>query len=181
MIENNVLELGKTEENINDYLLFCEHFIPCVIGKISVRKSIGQGKKYSQYCTNSDETMALLVYANNYDSWLNMAMVRAGEVTESGKIKQRFFNAGKGKGNTYNKEGRAYFNKMNYMSFQHRNSEQGIEFDKLFNSHLLNSKSGKNIIKKRKTWEERDPNEESKYLRIVMTKNLRKDDEYKYL
>jgi hypothetical protein len=181
LIENNVLELGKTEENINDYLLFCEHFIPCVIGKISVRNSLAQGKNYSQYCTNSDETMALLVYANNFDTWLNMAMIKAGERTGSEKIKQRFFDAGKGKGNTYNKEGRAYYNKMNNMSFQHRNSEQGTEFDKLFNSHLLKSKSGENIIKKRKAWEERDPNEESKYNRIVMTKNLRKDDEYKYL
>ena len=172
--------MGKTEENINDYLLFCEHFVPCVIGKISVRNSLSQGKNYSQYCTNSDETMALLVYANNYDNWLHMAMIKAGEVTDSVKIKQRFFDAGKGKGNTYNKDGRAYYNKMNFMSFKHRD-EHGTEFDKLFNNHLLKSKSGENIIKKRKAWMDRDPNEESKYHRIIMTKNLRKDDEYRYL
>ena len=44
LIKNDVLEMGKTEENINDYLLFCEHFVPCVIGKILVQTSLGQEK-----------------------------------------------------------------------------------------------------------------------------------------
>lgn len=171
--------MGKTEENITDYLLFCEHFVPCVIGKILVRTSLGQGKNYSEYCTNSDETMALLVYANNYDNWLNTAMYKAGEVKELLKIKQRFFNDGKGKGNTYNEEGREYYNKMNYLSFVHRH-KQGNVFDKLLNDHLLKDKNVKNINNKKKRWEN-DPNAESKYRRIIMTKNLSIDDENRFL
>ena len=93
--------------------------------------------------------MALLVYATNYDNWLNIAMFKAGEVIELIKYKQIFFNDGKGKGNTYNDESREYYNKMNFLSFKHR-CEQGTEFDELFNIHLLKNKSGKSIIKKRK-------------------------------
>lgn len=102
LIKNDVLNTGKTEENKTDYLLFCEHFVPCVIGKILVRTSLGQEKNYSEYCTNSDETMALLIYENNYDNWLNIAMFKAGGVKELIKYKQIFCNDGKGKGNTYN-------------------------------------------------------------------------------
>jgi hypothetical protein len=74
-----------------------------VIGKIALRTTLGQGRRYNEYCTESDET----VYANNYDIWIEQANSDGKYVS---KISQRFLNeANKGKGNTYNSEGRNYY------------------------------------------------------------------------
>jgi hypothetical protein len=143
-----------------------------VIGKIAVRTALGQGKRYSEYCTTSDETMALLVYDNNYDNWLDKANHKTNNTQPTIIVKQRFFNECKGKGNTYNIEGRKYYNKMNRMCLEHR-MNRGDEFDKKFHEHLHKAKIGNknNINGKRKKWDD-DPDDEANYHRIVITKDL---------
>ena len=155
---------------MNDYFMFCERFVPCVIGKISVRNALGQGKSYSQYCTSSDETMALLVYANNYEYWL--AKCENRETMN----KQKYFNEGRGKGNTFNIEGRMYFNKMHRLCLESRKNRI-FNFDELFKEYLIQSKTmyNKYMNGKKRDWED-DPEEESKYHRIVRTKDLEDED-----
>ena len=64
MISSNItlklkdIEFGRKNPNI--YKVFCEKFIPCVMGKIRFRVNC-YSKKLSDYCTVSDETMAVLV------------------------------------------------------------------------------------------------------------------------
>ena len=80
-LKGTVLQLPDIEKgrsNINDstiYTIFCEKYIPCVMGKIKFKGNC-YSKALTKYCTVSDEAMAMLIYANNFDQWLHMSKLK---------------------------------------------------------------------------------------------------------
>jgi hypothetical protein len=139
----NQIEKGRCKENYGVYMLFCEKFVPCIIGKIKFRYKC-YAKNFSDFCSVSDEAMACLVYANNYDIWLHKLQQDGHSVlNDSGTRKpaQRYFDTNKGRGNTYNYDGRIYFNKM-YDKIVEDRKAHGEVFDEDFLQHMNETLSG---------------------------------------
>jgi hypothetical protein len=106
-------EMGRANSNV--YRLFCEKFVVCVIGRDTFVRNCC-ASKFSTYCTISDETMTFLILSNNFEIWKEI-----GEAAKSGNQKllvgtcsekQKFFTEGKGRGKSWNYEGKEYYNDM---------------------------------------------------------------------
>ena len=59
--------------NPEKYFLFASHFIAPVVGKKKFN-SFESRFGISKYVSVSDEAFALLVFENNYDRWMSMAV-----------------------------------------------------------------------------------------------------------
>ena len=68
------IENGRNNLDSSIYTLFCEKYVPCVMGKIKF-KTHCYAKMLKDYCTVSDEAMAMLVYSNNFDQWLHKSRI----------------------------------------------------------------------------------------------------------
>ena len=62
-------DIEKLRGDQNVYKQFCEQFIPCIMGKMKFKINC-YVKKLSEYCSVSDEAMAILIYANNIAQWI---------------------------------------------------------------------------------------------------------------
>jgi hypothetical protein len=156
MLRITDIENGRKPENKETYMLFCERYVPCVVGKIKFRTKCYEDN-FSDYCSVSDEAMAFLVYANNYDGWVAKATTVASD--EDKKPRQKYFDSGKGRGHTYNQDGRRYYNKI-YDMIKNDRKEYGVAFDIAFLVHMSRTiaSEGKDIRKgKRKRISMREP------------------------
>ena len=68
------IEKGRSNLDSSIYKVFCERYIPCVMGKIKFKTNC-YAKLLKEYCTVSDEAMAILVYSNNFDQWLHKSII----------------------------------------------------------------------------------------------------------
>jgi hypothetical protein len=112
------------------YKMFIERYIPCVIGKIKFRMNC-YANSLSEYCSVSDEAMAFLVYYNNYDVWVYKLLGDENATMPS----QRFFESTKGRGHTYNQDGRKYYNRI-FEMIKNDRKERGKQFDQEFLKYM---------------------------------------------
>ena len=160
MLNLEDIELGRKNPDI--YKVFCEKFIPCVMGKIRFRVNC-YSKKLSEYCSVSDETMAVLVYANNLNQWIykynnpkpNPKNATPDEVLAYNRKlpAQKFFESKQGRGHTYSVDGYKFFNLM-YEKIMEDRKAHGEQFDEDFICHMnetiQNEKGIKNKGKRKK-------------------------------
>jgi 3-oxoacyl-[acyl-carrier-protein] synthase III len=116
------------------YRIFMEHMVGAVVGKDIFHKWC-YFQVPSKYVTASDEAMAMLIFANNYDIWEEMALRLADGET---KVKiddctsfHRYFKDGKGRGRSWSAEGKRYYNDMFDKVIEDRNI-RGEDFDNYF-------------------------------------------------
>lgn len=146
--EKNIINLSAIEmgrQNTCVYKTFCEKYIPCVIGKIKFKNHC-YSRKLSEYCSVSDEAMAILIYSNNFDLWThNMGKLNKDKgyktIREDDDIKkskaplQKYFVSKNGRGHTYSQDGFKYFNEMCSKIMADRQN-LGNRFDENFILHM---------------------------------------------
>lgn len=100
------------------YSIFFDRFVPCVIGKDKYKKHCLVSPP-SAYTNEGDEAMTLLILANNYSVWTEITTLdeQDGQHTQKHRVgdltsKQRFFVNGQGRGRSWSREGRQYYNLM---------------------------------------------------------------------
>ena len=98
--------------------------------------------------------MTLLVLANNWEAWEELAMMSKEErkkkrVGKSTDLVQKFFEKGDGRGRSWNDEGREYFNSMMYKVKKDR-EEDGGKFDKKYLEEEMQIYAHKMLEKKSK-------------------------------
>lgn len=76
------------------YFNFIEYFISSVIGK-NYYKYHKRDKLMSQYVTVSDEALAILIFENNIDTWIDMA--NNGN-TKKSRVNRKYTNGGASQG-----------------------------------------------------------------------------------
>ena len=121
-------EIEKGRENQSFYIQFCEKFIPCILGKIKFKVNC-YVKNLSDYCSVSDEAMAIPIYANNVSQWhykmkyppptkkdVYYDEEELRKVEEEKRVYnknvpvQKYFDENKGRGHSYGQDVCTYFN-----------------------------------------------------------------------
>ena len=146
-----VLESGR--ENQEAYLLFCSKFIPAVIGSQQFKKGCCT-ENLMKYCNISDEAMTFLILANNWEPWKAMIQLKnesnekkGGSLEDCG-VKQKYFKETKGRGHSWSKEGKLYYNRM-FDKVQQDRQKNGESFDEYFLEYMnKESDEGKRLEKK---------------------------------
>lgn len=129
------------------------------MGKIKFRVNC-YSKNLSEFCSVSDEAMAILIYANNYNQWFYKINNPLPEKTTNEELEvykknmptQRFFLCKKGRGHTYSQDGYKYFNQMCLKIMEDRKNH-GNNFDEEFLTHMndtLQNDKGKRGVKRKK-------------------------------
>jgi hypothetical protein len=130
----SIEQMGNMRNNQEMYRIFMEHFVASVLGKDIFRKWC-YVQEPSRYINASDEAMAMLIYANNYDVWEEMAVRMAtGETKvkiDDCKSIHRYFKDGKGRGRSWSAEGKRFYNIMFDKVVEDR-SIRGEDFDNYF-------------------------------------------------
>ena len=94
----------------------------------------------------SDEVVTLLILKNNYGVWAEMgSSLKNGhgkKTLEQCIEKQIYFNEGKGRGKSWNTEGKIYYNDM-YKNLIEDCLTNGKEFDNKFLNWILDEKGGR--------------------------------------
>ena len=67
--------------------VFCDRFLPCVVGKVEWRKAMQRGASITASCTRTDEAFALLCIENIYDIWLTKPLDNYKYRQEQGVLK----------------------------------------------------------------------------------------------
>jgi hypothetical protein len=116
------------------FRIFMEHYVASVVGW-DIFKKWCYVQEPSLFVNASDEAMAMLIYANNYEVWAEMA-VRMTEGETKHKIDDcnsthRYFKDGKGRGRSWSVEGRRYYNARFDKVVEDRKL-RGNDFDKYF-------------------------------------------------
>jgi hypothetical protein len=109
--------------------------------------------KLSEYCSKSDEAMAFLILANNWEPWKFMIQTRKEQGATGAKrleecgVKQKYFKETKGRGHSWSKEGKLYFNQI-YDSISKDRDHNGELFDNEFLEYMKKeSNEGKRLEK----------------------------------
>jgi hypothetical protein len=91
------------------YRIYMEHYVSFVLGKDLFRKWC-YVQEPSMFVNASDEAMAMLILANNYDVWSEMEVrIAEGKTTikvEDCKSTHRYFKDGSGRGRSWSVEGK---------------------------------------------------------------------------
>jgi hypothetical protein len=149
-------ELAKFEEGrkcVETYKIFCLRFLPGVIG-CAVFKNGCCTAKLSDYSTITDEAMTFLILANNWDPWTKMIELKKEGTKEVKKlqdcgVKQKYFEETKGRGHSWNDDGKLYYNDM-YDKIAADRITNGVAFDEYFlNDMMDNSEEGKRLSDKK--------------------------------
>lgn len=144
------MEMGRS--NLKVFEIFAMHFVSGVI-KYQTWKDCGKRQKFSHIVNESDEAMAFLILANNWDVWVN----QCGKNPDGSTVKvrdsiskQKYMEKDGGRGYSFNPAGRRYFNER-YDFAQNDRDIHGDDFDnylfetltKKSNEEALNSKKNK--------------------------------------
>jgi hypothetical protein len=144
------LEQGRA--NKETYLLFCSKFLPGVTGSGAFKAGCCR-MKLTEYCSKSDEAMAFLILANNWEPWKMMIEAKktpgaavANRLEDCG-VKQKYFKDTKGRGHSWSDDGKHYFNEM-YDRIETDRENHGEEFDMYFLEYMKKeSNEGKRLEK----------------------------------
>jgi hypothetical protein len=79
-------KLLQMRENADNYSLFYEHILPCIVGTVYWKKAI-PGKLVSEVATPSDEALALLILENSWDAWNQEAACQTLQTREKENTK----------------------------------------------------------------------------------------------
>jgi hypothetical protein len=126
------MKMGR--QNSADYRIFCEKFVQGIIGTHTFRNGCFT-KMFGDYSDPSDEAMAFLILANNWEVWEDIAekpVLDDGTKRKSkhSNKKQEYID-GPGRGKSYAEKGREYFNDM-YDAVEADREQFGFEFDQDF-------------------------------------------------
>ena len=154
----SMLSLRKNNKNeINqNYVVFCEKFLRCIVG-IKIFRSSCKKHKLSTYVSLSDEAFALLLLENSEHRWNSEIELKknGNEVVEEFLLPTKYTGAGKSKqqkgftkkfkGWTF--EGIAKYNHLRDLIRKDRN-ENGVEFDSYMLNHFQKTcEAGENDAK----------------------------------
>ena len=132
------MEMGRV--NQKDFEIFALHFVPGVI-KAQAWKDCSKKQKFSNIVNESDEAIAFLILANNWDVWMDQCSNQSGGTTvkvRDTSSKQKYMEKDGGRGYSFNPAGRRYFNDRYDFALNDRDAH-GEDFDNyLF--QLLNKK-----------------------------------------
>jgi hypothetical protein len=132
------MEMGRV--NQKDFEIFALHFVPGVI-KAQAWKDCSKKQKFSNIVNESDEAIAFLILANNWDVWMDQCSNQSGGTTvkvRDTSSKQKYMEKDGGRGYSFNSAGRKYFNDRYDFAMNDRDAH-GEDFDNyLF--QLLNKK-----------------------------------------
>ena len=153
-------EIEKGRDNQCVYKQFCEKFISCIIGTIKFKVNC-YVKNLSDYCSVSDEAMAILIYANNVGQWhykmkyppptkkdvySDEEELRKFEEEKRAYYKtvpsQKYFNEKKGRGHSYGQDACTYFNVTCSKILADR-KKHGEQFNEEFLFHMKKNKPNK--------------------------------------
>ena len=87
---------SKGGHKITEYYDFVQHFLSVVVGKRTYAKKC-HVERISTFVTPSDEALAILLYENSYDRWIDMAKKRN---TKKSTILPKYTNGGESTGVT---------------------------------------------------------------------------------
>lgn len=152
------MEMGRC--NQKTFEVFALHFVSGVI-KAQTWKACGKNQKFSHIVNESDEAIAFLILANNWDVWMQQCQknpdgstVKVREITS----KQKYMEKDGGRGYSFNPAGRNYFNDRYDFSVNDRN-EHGDDFDNyLF--EVMNKKSNNEPMNSKKNKNKQEPEQE---------------------
>ena len=71
-LEHGVEKFERLRENFVAYTMIAEKFVQCVVG-VNIFKKNCCVKNFSEYISVSDEAMTMLILANNWDVWSEIA------------------------------------------------------------------------------------------------------------
>lgn len=140
--------LEKGRESKESYVLFCMKFLPGVTGTQHFKNGCCR-KGITELCTISDEVMTFLILANNWEPWMAMITPAAeGDIQkkklENCGVKQKYFKETKGRGHSWSREGKIYYNEM-YDMIEEDRETNGEDFD----LHFLECMKGESEAGKR--------------------------------
>ena len=129
----------RSAEDKTVYFAFIEYFVSAVIG----RKRYKQNRcdnHLSKYVTPSDEALAIILFDNNIDTWMDQAK---HNLTKSGEVKPKYTNGGSSKGEVassrkyqgWSEEGLKKFNELHGMIKRDRASPHARQFEEDFRQH----------------------------------------------
>jgi hypothetical protein len=105
--------LGRINTNV--YSIFCEKFVQCVLGTTWFKNNFTK-RYFEEYAGSTDEAWVFLILANNWLLWKEIAddPIIDGKKKTADQLlsKQKYFVEGKGRGKSWNSDGREFFNKM---------------------------------------------------------------------
>jgi len=134
----SLTDFDQLRNNFEAYCFFFTNFVSCIVGKSYFKKNIGH-RKISEYITVSDEAMTHLILMNNIDVWIEIGNKKKEGNTkmklENCTSKQRYFSDGKGRGRSWNNEGKNYYNAM-YKKIIEDRKTNGDTFDTTMNENL---------------------------------------------
>jgi hypothetical protein len=126
------MEAGRQCQD--SYVVFAMNFASGVGKAVNWKENI-KSRKFSEIVNTSDEAMALLILANNWNVWMKMAAKNKTEgkpklkqvIDEGNGVTQRFFSKD-GRGFSFNIEGKKYYNEM-FKKIKADREEYGQDFD----------------------------------------------------
>lgn len=163
------LSLSQIEKLRGDprvYEQFCEQFIPCIMGKMKFKVNC-YVKKLTDYCSVSDEAMAILIYANNIAQWIykktNPPPIKKEFFSLEDEFKfkeekqaynktvpvQKYFDEKKGRGHSYGRDACEYFN-ITCRKIQDDRQKHGEQFNESFLSYINSTIETEKQMKKKK-------------------------------
>jgi hypothetical protein len=163
----NFDEMKEGRRNAKTYRLFCEKFVHKVIGPQTYKNGCFS-KRFQDYCQPGDEALTFLILANNWALWLEQAespFLENGKKRTSAQCtsKQKYFVEGKGRGHSWNNEGKEYYNTMYKLVEKDR-----AEYGDLFDSELLDiMQNGVENEKQRRLKKRRDKKMGEREERVV--------------
>jgi len=154
------LEMGRQYKD--SYVEFAMNFASGVVKAVNWKDNI-KSRKYSEIVNTSDEAMAFLILANNWNVWTKMAEQGTNEgklkmkdvIDEDNGVSQKFF-AKDGRGFSFNLAGKQYFNDM-FKIVKKDREDYAHEFDNhLYGLLNKNEKEQARSRKKRRMNHEQD-------------------------
>ena len=132
---------------------------------------------FSEYISKSDEAMAFLILANNWDVWCEVAedLKKQNETTPQGnkekkpiekcESKQRYHIDGKGRGYSWSALGKQYYNTMYDKIDMDRRMEHSKDFDEFFINHMIKRESATAQERNQKRKKQEHPHTEIRNVR----------------
>jgi len=151
------MEMGRQYKD--SYVHFAMSFASGVVKAVNWKENI-KSRKYSEIVNTSDEAMAFLILANNWNVWTKMAEqgTREGKmkmkdiIDEDQGVTQQFF-VKDGRGFSFNLAGKKYFNDM-FKKIKADREEHAQEFDNHLYGLMNKNENEKSKSKKKRRYED---------------------------